>query len=71
MTLRKPKTIAADEGAVADPKYTVFLRLLDRYGAPILLLAYFVWKDYTMTERIVTLMTKVDSLLQTLPNLLR
>jgi hypothetical protein len=36
------------------------LVFLDKYGVTIALLAYFIWKDYHFTERIVSLAARIE-----------
>jgi hypothetical protein len=48
---------------VTETRQTFVIELLDKYGVPIALLGYFMWKDYMFTSQVVTLMTKVDSLM--------
>jgi hypothetical protein len=48
---------------LTEEKKAFLQEMLNKYGVPMVILAYFLWKDYTFTENVIALMTKVDTLL--------
>lgn len=55
---------------MTEEKKSFLFELLNKYGVPLAILCYFLWKDYTFTGTMLTLMSKVDTVLTQIQPLL-